>query len=104
MKKILKEIAKERKRQHELWGEQNHPMTSNALDSRYKQDADMAKKICDFRTRQGIVTWYNILKEEFCEVFAESDPVRQRAELIQVAAVAVQIIEYLDRKGVSDGI
>lgn len=104
MKKILKEIAKERKRQHKLWGEQNHLMTSNALHPRYKQDVETAKKICDFRTRQGIVTWYNILKEEFCEVFAESDPVKQREELIQVAAVAVQIIEYLDRKGVNNGI
>jgi hypothetical protein len=43
-------------------------------------------------------SWYNILMEEVYESFAETDPGRQQEEMIQVAAVAVQIIEYLNRK------
>jgi hypothetical protein len=35
--------------------------------------------------------------EEVYEAFAETEPENQREEMIQVAAVAVQIIEYLDR-------
>jgi hypothetical protein len=42
--------------------------------------------------------WFNILMEEVCEAFAETEPEKQRAEMIQVAAVAVQIIECLDRR------
>ena len=40
----------------------------------------------------------DILNEEVAEVYAESDPVRQREELVQVAAVAVQMIEVIDRR------
>jgi hypothetical protein len=36
--------------------------------------------------------------EEVCETFLETEPEKQREEMIQVAAVAVQIIEYLDRR------
>ena len=38
----------------------------------------------------------DILAEEVAEVYAESDPDRLRAELIQVAAVCVQWIEAID--------
>ena len=77
---ILEDIAKERNRQDEKWGEQNHD--------------DM--------------TWVTILGEEFGEVchealvykFAEIEDAeeRLRAELIQVAAVAVAHIECIDRR------
>jgi hypothetical protein len=36
--------------------------------------------------------------EEVCEAFAETEPEKQREEMVQVAAVAVQIIECLDRQ------
>ena len=36
--------------------------------------------------------------EEVYEVFVETEPEKQREEMIQVAAVAVQIIECLDRR------
>ncbi|MDR0731531.1 MAG: hypothetical protein LBF63_07675 [Treponema sp.] len=42
--------------------------------------------------------WSNILMEEVCEAFAETEPEKQREEMVQVAAVAVQIIECLDRQ------
>jgi hypothetical protein len=42
--------------------------------------------------------WFDILLEEICEAFCEEKPEKQRKEMIQVAAVAVCIIEYLDRE------
>lgn len=70
---ILEEVAKERKRQDRLWGEQNHTPRE----------------------------WIGILGEEFGEVCKEINEVgaetSYRIELIQVAAVAVAMIECLDR-------
>ena len=45
----------------------------------------------------GQCTWLHILREEVFEAFAEDDPAKLRAELIQVAAVAVQWVEAIDR-------
>lgn len=74
---ILREVGQERLRQNELFGEQNH----------------------DFET------WYTILGEEFGEVGKALQDIRFRGagtenlreELLQVAAVAVAIVECLDR-------
>lgn len=77
---VLKQVAKERKRQDKLWGEQNHPPHE----------------------------WVGILGEEFGEVCKEANdnfwyfkaPAKlknYRIELIQVAAVAVAMVECLDR-------
>lgn len=78
-KSILKEIADERKRQDTTWGVQDHDMAD----------------------------WYTILGEEFGEVgkaICESklqgmgQPERIRLELVQVAAVAVSMLESFDRR------
>ena len=78
MLKILNEVRQERKRQDEKWGEQNH----NPAD------------------------WLMILSEEVGEAskaaleakFVHDDGgLRYRKELIQVAAVAVAMVESLDR-------
>lgn len=44
----------------------------------------------------GTVTWWQILREEVFEASAEDDTEKLRAELIQVAAVAVKMIDALD--------
>jgi len=44
----------------------------------------------------GTVTWWQILREEVFEAAAESQPRELRAELIQVAAVALEMIDALD--------
>lgn len=41
-------------------------------------------------------TWWMILREEVFEAAAEGDPAALRAELIQVAAVALKMIDALD--------
>lgn len=69
----LLDVARERDRQDKKWGVQNH------------DDA----------------WWYVILGEEFGEVgkaIYEGDPEAYRAELVQVAAVAVAAIESFDRR------
>jgi hypothetical protein len=92
--KIFRAIHEEHIRQDEKWGEQSHPMllfeTIETIQSGLKH-ARFTNKNPDKRD------WFYILHEEILEAFCETDPEKQRAEMIQVAAVAVQIIEYLDR-------
>lgn len=97
---ILKEVGKERERQDKKWGEQNHPLMhpeTAFTKEEYKKTADLHKERCDDRAKAGIVSWYDILMEEVYEVFAEEDIEKQKEELVQVAAVAVLIVECLDR-------
>lgn len=71
---ILEEIIHERQRQDQLWGEQNH----------------------------ALPFWHCILGEEVGEAarsILAGNTQGVRHELIQVAAVAVAMIEYIDRNG-----
>lgn len=63
----------------------------------------IAKLACDRATREGTCTWAHVLDEEAAEALAETDPVKLRAELIQVAAVALHWASNLDRRGASPG-
>lgn len=96
MSRTIQEVVAERARQDAKWGEQNHPDgTGSESDQRR---ADVAKALCQSSAKFGTVTWKEILDEEVREAFAESDPVLLRAELIQVAAVAAQWVEAIDRR------
>lgn len=71
--RIVKEVVEERSNQNAKWGVQNHDP----------------------------FTWLAILGEEFgesCKAAFETNLPHMRKELIQVAAVAVAIVECLDRK------
>jgi hypothetical protein len=92
----LCDVAWERKSQDEKWGEQNHP-NGTGVPSMIAA-AINARLVTDAHARRGKVTWADILREEFAEALAEEDPQRLRAELVQVAAVAVAWIESLDRE------
>ena len=95
MRQVLDEIVAERVRQHDKWGEQNHPDGTGG--DAYKWLADGARHKCQTAAALGEVTYRHILEEEVAEAYAESDPQRLRAELIQVAAVAVAWVEKIDR-------
>jgi len=95
---LYAEIEAERRRQEEKWGVQNHSINTDAHHWMYSTLARDAKKSCDTAIKEGTLTWFDILFEEFCEVFAERNLEKQREELLQVAAVAVQMIEYIDRR------
>jgi hypothetical protein len=95
--KIFKAVGEERKKQDEKWGKQNHSMVNQFITPEIcKNKADFFKKIN--KDRKYFRSWFTILLEEVYESFAETDPAKQREEMVQVAAVAVQIIGYLDRK------
>lgn len=98
MSGALAEVAAERARQDARWGEQNHPDGTGAV--LHFEDADSARLVCQTRARDGEVTWQHILAEEYCEAMQEDEPARLRSELLQVAAVAVNWIEAIDRRTV----
>lgn len=64
---------------------------------RWENIAKLAKAACDGAFAKGEGTWGQILHEEFAEAMAESDPVKLRAELVQLASVAIGIVEAIDR-------
>ena len=92
--RLFAEIDQERKRQDKKWGEQNHSMVDPRISLNDIQLLEDKYKLINDR---GQESWYTILMEEVCEAFSETDPANQRAELVQVAAVVVQILEYLDK-------
>lgn len=99
---VLREVAKERAEQDHQWGEQNHPMIGGmfpqAYRSNYALEARRWKDVNDYRVEKESLGFDGILLEEVFEALEEVDPVKQRAELVQVAAVAVGMVEALDRK------
>ena len=93
---VLREVADERARQDAKWGIQNHP---DGTGVKNEELADLAKVMTDSAAADGSLTYGLILQEEFYEAMAETDPAKLRAELIQVAAVAVAWVECIDRRG-----
>lgn len=102
MMQVLTDVGDERFRQDQKWGEQNHPDVSCIWGERDREDwankANGYKLINDERVAADALGWDTILLEEVYEALAESDPAAQRAELIQVAAVAVAMVECIDRR------
>jgi len=97
--KIFEEIRAERQRQDEKFGEQNHRMVYDGFDVEMcKRTLETIRQHNKKFGEKGKSDWYFILAEEFLEAFAETEPEKQREKMIQVAAVAVNIIEYLDKK------
>lgn len=92
---VSHEILEERKRQQTKRGEQNHSNGTGGPDA--ETAARLGKTLCDQAEKLGKVCWRHILNEEVLEAFAETDPQKLRNELIQVAAVAQQWIECIDR-------
>lgn len=99
----LNDIADERARQVAKWGEQHR--VDHTGGAHYDELAELSKKVCQGaeRSMPGGASWRMVLHEEVSEAFAETDPDQLRAELVQVAAVAVAWVEDLDsRKAAGD--
>jgi chromosome segregation ATPase len=98
---VLQEVQQERERQNAKWGIQDHPdgtCEGPGGAKAARQHADAAKSICNQFAKVKQVTWSHILTEEMMEAYAETEPVKLRTELIQVAAVATQWVECIDRR------
>mgnify|MGYP003333028598 CR=1 FL=1 len=98
MKQIVLQVAEERYRQHELWGEQNLELgwqfgSQSAVDLL----AELRKSFAFLRDKGLPETWSMVIQEEFHEVLAETDRAKLKTEAIQLAAVLVQFVEFLDR-------
>lgn len=94
---VLRAVAEERARQDAKWSDQFWLADGTGADT-WRSEADDARAACKARVLNGTATWLDVLREEVYEAFAETDPLRLRTELIQVAAVAVAWIEALDRR------
>jgi hypothetical protein len=93
---VLEDVRHERRGQDAKWGEQNHPDgTGGDLAVRM---SDAARRLTDAKAKVGRLTWKDILREEYLEALAETDPAKLRTELIQVAAVATAWVEAIDRR------
>jgi hypothetical protein len=108
---VLAEVNLERAGQDRKWGEQNHldgtgPRTfplgfgkaAVTFATPAFRVAALAKESTDLRFAIHAGTWADILLEEVFEAMAEVDPAKLRAELVQVAAVAVAWCEAIDRR------
>ena len=118
MRTALDAVIAERQRQDAKWGEQNHRIApphgrrgwffphvigNTALAMLGLPTEKAARVACNEAVTAGRVTYGHILVEEVCElIYAAardgdtSDAAR--AEAVQVAAVALAIVECIDRK------
>lgn len=98
---VLDYVAEERLNQIEKWGEQHHEDGTGA--SGWEHAANLWKAYNDnLVSLRGDTDWTGILLEEVYEALAEADVEKLRAELIQVAAVAVAWVEDIDSRSVKE--
>jgi hypothetical protein len=77
-------VLEERERQQGLWGEQNHPLDKWGLILG-EEFGEVSKAILDFDTQSDSDHWNELL-----------DNVVE--ECVHTAAVAIQIVEFINRK------
>lgn len=104
---ILFEISEERVAQEQKWGVQDWPMLVQDLLERVPSrmaleyeipSESRAKYLLNEAQKKGGLTYFHILQEEVSEaVECVNDHASMRKELIQVAAVAVAMIDCIDR-------
>lgn len=94
---VLLEVADERRRQYSKHGDQAHVLNGTG-GAGMRMLAAIARDECQAAFAVGLGTWRHILEGEVAEALAEGDPVLLRAELVQVAAVAVQWVESIDEQ------
>nr|WP_319266007.1 MazG-like family protein [uncultured Draconibacterium sp.] len=92
MEKVLNEVKAERHRQNEKWGVQDHhPIEWMSI--LMEEVGEASKEIVDWNFANGI----NNVKDKVSPDVQEKRLKDYRAECIQIAAVAVQMVESLDR-------
>jgi hypothetical protein len=99
LKAFAEAIDAERQAQLAKWGDQRHPDGTGQYPEQI--DADVARMACQGAAEGGYLDWLHILREEVAEAFAETDPTKLRAELIQCGAVIAAWVSDLDRRGAS---
>jgi hypothetical protein len=104
--KVLGLVLKERQAQEDKYGAANEttqsgtgpgvPWLSPYTEHHAKNIQELLREDYEKReSRDGAVTWLNLVREEIAEAFQETDPARLAEELIQVAALCVSWVERL---------
>lgn len=111
-REVLSDIEEERRRQHEKWGQQDWPFVNEQAEAPFSMNRrrdrldqyliskpETWREWCKKARQQGTLTYWPILMEEVAEAVEVADDLEAcREEMVQVAAVAVQMIEAIDRK------
>lgn len=96
MENILNEIKSERARQNKKWGEQNHSVIEwQAILA--EEVGEAAREVVDYHFGNGLSYKDGSFSDDFKFEIQKQRLFNYRKELIEVAAVAVQMIECLDR-------
>lgn len=100
---VAREGIRERAAQDLKWGQSNHPDVPAGVKFPCAffgiPSADAARLFCETAFRAGTGSLAHILLEEVSEAIEDAhDPVRLRAELVQVIAVATKWVEQIDRR------
>jgi hypothetical protein len=96
LSRFAQAVDRERQAQLAKFGDQKHP--DGTGNKSQQDDADRARSWCQDAFGSGYGTWADILAEEVAEAFAERDPAKLRAELLQVAAVCAAWIYDIDTR------
>ncbi len=97
------DVRREREAQDAKWGPQNHedgtgPDTVWVFTGPASHVSDMARAETNRLLAENLATFRDVALEEVAEAFAEDDPKKLRAELIQCAAVFQMWAEAIDRR------
>lgn len=103
---VLGEVLRERERQNQKFPDQHLPdgtgpcvaWTADWRNEPAMHLVEYARDRTDRAATDGTLTWLDVQLEELAEAFTEEDTTRLRAELIQVAAVAVRWVEDIDQR------
>lgn len=111
---VLRDVRAERARQFAAYGTNENLEDGTGPDVQWlpniHHEAVATEVALQFRHEyehykaegDGLPTWRHLVTEEVAESFVETDPVRLREELIQVAALCVSWVEKIDaRQGVA---
>lgn len=104
--RVLKDVRAERARQFARYGTNEDldfgtgPETRWLQPISYRSASLIAEQLRgayeEYEEETGKPTWVHLVLEEMAETFMEADPEKLRAELIQVAALAVSWVEKID--------
>lgn len=104
---VLDEVHMERINQDDARGEQNLPdgtgPASQFMGVPVDKVRELMQNVVNLAEQAGQSSWLPVLLEEVFEAAAEADVPALRAELVQVAAVAVAWVEALDRRTGHEG-
>lgn len=91
-------VDDERQRQLKLWGPQ--PLPDGTGLPEQVESSEYVRQMCKDAFADGEGTHAFIMIEEAYEVLAETDPVKLKEELIQLAAVCAKWIADIDSRAV----